>query len=82
MAEEGLNTLNLIMEGKMKASVDKELCMGDRNCNMLCPEVFKYDEDELMSIVLVEEIPDKYKDLVTQSAEECPGGAITIEDDL
>ncbi len=35
----------------MKASVDKELCMGDRNCNMVCPEVFKYDEDELMSIV-------------------------------
>ena len=53
--------------------------MGDRNCNMLCPEVFRYDEDELMSIVLVEEIPDKYKDLVTQSAEECPGGAISIE---
>ena len=65
----------------MKASVDKELCMGDRNCNMLCPEVFRYDEGKLMSIVLVEEIADKYKDLVTQSAEECPGGAISIEGD-
>ena len=81
MAEERLNTLNLIMEENMKASVDKELCMGDRNCNMLCPQVFKYDEDELMSIVLVEEIPGQYKDLVTQSAEECPGGAISIEGD-
>jgi ferredoxin len=69
------------MEEKMKASVDKELCMGDRNCNMLCPDIFKYDEAELMSIVLVEEIPDKYKDLVIQSAEECPGGAISIEGD-
>ena len=28
-----------------------------------------------------EEIPDKYKELVTQSAEECPGGAISIEGD-
>jgi len=65
----------------MKASVEKELCMGDRNCNMLCSEVFQYDENELMSIVLVEEIPDKYKDLVIQSADECPGGAISIEGD-
>ena len=63
----------------MKASVDKELCMGDRNCNMLCPEVFRYDEDELMSIVLVDEIPEKYKDVVARSVEECPGGAINIE---
>ena len=65
----------------MKASVDKELCMGDRNCNVLCPEVFQYDEDELMSIVRVKEIPDQYKGLVTQAAEECPGGAISIEGD-
>lgn len=65
----------------MKASVDKELCMGDRNCNMLCPEVFQYDEDELMSIVLVDEIPDKYKDLVIQASEECPAQAISVEGD-
>ncbi|MBW1915775.1 MAG: ferredoxin [Deltaproteobacteria bacterium] len=63
----------------MKASVDKELCMGDRNCNILCPEVFKYDEDELMSVVLVDEISEKHKDLVVQAAEECPGGAISVE---
>jgi ferredoxin len=69
------------MEGKMKASVDKELCMGDRNCNILCPEVFKYDEDELMSIVLVDEISEKYKDLAVQAAEECPAGAISVEGD-
>ena len=41
----------------MKASVEKGTCMGDRNCNILCPEVFQYDEDELMSMVLVDEIP-------------------------
>ena len=65
----------------MKALVDKELCMGDRNCNLLCPEVFRYDDDELMSIVRVEEIPEQYKDLVKQATDECPGGAISIEGD-
>ena len=63
----------------MKVSVDKELCMGDRNCNMLCPEVFKYDEDELMSIVLLDEIPEKFEELVNQAVDECPAGAITID---
>lgn len=62
----------------MKVSVDKELCMGDRNCNILCPEVFKYDEDELMSIVLLDEIPEKFEDLVNQAVDECPAEAITI----
>ncbi len=65
----------------MKASVDKELCMGDRNCNILCPDIFRYDEDELMSVVLVDEIPEKYKDLVGQAVEECPAGAISVEGD-
>ena len=63
----------------MKVSVDKELCMGDRNCNMLCPEVFKYDEDELMSIVLQDEIPEYLEDKVNQAVDECPAGAITID---
>jgi len=45
----------------MKATVNKELCMGDRNCNILCPEIFKYDENELMSIVQMDEIPEKFE---------------------
>ena len=64
----------------MKASVEKGICMGDRNCNILCPEVFKYDEDELMSLVLVDEIPEKFEGVVRQAAEECPADAITIEE--
>jgi ferredoxin len=63
----------------MKARVTEE-CMGDRNCNMLCPEVFEYDEEQLLSIVKMEEIPEKYHDLVRQAAEECPAEAITIEE--
>lgn len=64
----------------MKVRVTKE-CMGDRNCNDLCPEVFEYDEDKLVSIVKMDEIPDQYKALVRQAAEECGGEAIIIEED-
>ncbi|MDY6932756.1 MAG: ferredoxin [Spirochaetota bacterium] len=55
-------------------------CMGDRNCNNLCPEVFEYDEDELKSIVKFDEIPDQYKDICRQAAKECGADAIQIEE--
>ena len=43
----------------MKARVTKQ-CMGDRNCNNLCPEVFAYNEDQLLSVVKFDVIPEKY----------------------
>lgn len=55
--------------------------MGDRNCNKLCPEVFEYDEDQLLSIVKFDEIPEKYHDLVRQAAAECVPEAIEIIED-
>ncbi len=58
-----------------------EECMGDRRCNDLCPEVFEYDEDELKSRVKFDEIPEEYKAIVRQAAEECGAQAIIIEED-
>ena len=55
-------------------------CMGDRNCNNLCPEVFEYDEDELKSIVKFDEIPEQYKEIVQRAADECDANAIEIEE--
>jgi len=64
----------------MKVRINEQ-CMGDRNCNKLCPEVFEYDEDQLLSIVKFDEIPDQYKDLVRQAAAECVPEAIEIIED-
>ncbi len=64
----------------MKVVITKQ-CMGDRNCNNLCPEVFEYDEDQLKSIVKFDEIPNEYKDLARQAAAECGAEAIELEDD-
>jgi len=63
----------------MKATVTSQ-CMGDRNCNKLCPEVFQYDEDQLLSVVQVDEIPAHLEAIVRQAAEECGADAIEIED--
>ncbi len=63
----------------MKATVTK-LCMGDRNCNKLCPEVFEYDEDKLLSVVKYDEIPKNLEAIVRQAAVECGADAIIIEE--
>ncbi len=62
----------------MKVKIDSQ-CMGDRNCNNLCPEVFEYDEDQLLSIVKFDEIPKHLEAIVQQAADECGAKAITIE---
>lgn len=62
----------------MKAIVTSQ-CMGDRNCNILCPEVFEYDEDQLLSIVKLNPIPEHLQDIVRQAAAECGADAIEIE---
>ena len=63
----------------MKVRIDYDLCMGDRNCSKVCPEVFEYDEDQLISRVLVEEVPEHLEELVEKAARECAPGAILVE---
>ena len=67
-------------EAVMKVKIDYDLCMGDRNCNKLCPEVFQYDEDQLISTILVDEVPAHLEDVVRQAARECAPGAIIVEE--
>jgi ferredoxin len=66
-------------ETRMKVKITEQ-CMGDRNCNKLCPEVFEYDEDQLLSIVKFDEIPEQYEAVVRQAAQECGADAIVIEE--
>jgi ferredoxin len=67
-------------EENMKVKIDYDLCMGDKNCHKLCPQIFDYDQDQLQSKVRVEEVPPEFEDLVRQAAEECAPGAIIIEE--
>ncbi len=63
----------------MKVTITKQ-CMGDRNCNDLCPEVFEYDEDQLKSTVKFDVIPEHLEAIVRQAAEECGADAIIVEE--
>jgi ferredoxin len=64
----------------MKVKIDYDLCMGDQNCHKVCPEVFDFDDDQLISIVKVAEVPKHLERLVRKAAEECAPAAIIIEE--
>lgn len=64
----------------MKVKIDYDLCMGDRNCNKVCPEVFDFDEDQLQSKVRVDVVPAHLEQRVRKAAEECAPGAIIVEE--
>ncbi len=64
----------------MRVRIDYDLCMGDRNCNKVCPEVFEYDEDKMISKILVEKVPPDLEPLVRKAARECAPGAIIVEE--
>ena len=61
----------------MKVKISYQ-CMGDRNCNKLCAEVFEYDEDKLLSVVKMKKIPKHLQEVVQRAADECGADAITI----
>ena len=63
----------------MKVRVTSQ-CMGDRNCNILGPEVFEYNEDELMSIVKMDPIPEHLEAVVQKAVDECGAEAIEVID--
>jgi ferredoxin len=64
----------------MKVKIDYDLCMGDRNCHKICPEVFEYDEDQMIAKVLVNIVPAHLEGKVRQAGRECVPGAIIIEE--
>ena len=62
----------------MKASVDRDICIGCGLCEITCPEVFLLD-DEMISTVIVDEIPEELEECAQEAEEECPVTAITVE---
>lgn len=62
----------------MKASVKPELCISCSVCIDICPEVFDWDDDSL-SHVVVDEIPEELEGAVYEAADQCPTEAILVE---
>ena len=62
----------------MKATVNKDACIGCGACTFTCPEVFELS-DEGFAVAKVEEVPEDAKAKCTEAKEGCPTSAISAE---
>ena len=63
----------------MKARVERDLCSGTSLCVGTCPEVFELDEEGI-SVVKVDQIPQELEAKTKEAAENCPTDAIIVEE--
>lgn len=63
----------------MKVSVNYDYCASTGTCAQICPEVFEVRSDGYL-YVLQEQPSEDLRDSLKQAEENCPTGAITVED--
>ncbi|HAD06530.1 MAG TPA: ferredoxin [Anaerolineaceae bacterium] len=63
----------------MNVFVDPDTCMGCGVCETIAPEIFQLG-DQIHAIVIMDPVPESYRDLVQQAVDECPEEAISFED--
>lgn len=61
----------------MKATVDKDTCIGCGLCPSVCPEVFEMDDDGKAK-VKVEAVPSSSEGETKEAQDSCPVSAILI----
>lgn len=62
----------------MKVTVDYDKCVSSGSCVAVAPEVFELRDDGFL-YVIQDEPGEELRGAVTEAAELCPTGAITVE---
>ena len=62
----------------MKIVVDYDLCEANALCMEACPEVFRVEDDDTLT-VLMDEVPEALRKKVKDAERLCPRQAIRIE---
>ena len=62
----------------MKVVVDYDLCEANALCMDCCPEVFRVEEDDTLT-VLIDDIPENLRKKLEESVRLCPRQAIVLE---
>ncbi len=62
----------------MKVILDDELCEANAICMKNCPEVFRVNDDDTLTILLAE-VPEELRSKLEDAVRLCPRQALRIE---
>jgi ferredoxin len=62
----------------MKVVVDYDLCEANALCMEACPQVFRVEDDDTLT-VLLDEVPEALRSKLQEAERLCPRQAIRIE---
>jgi len=54
----------------MKVRVDEDVCVGDKTCVEICPEIFAMQGD--VAVAKMEDVPEELEGTCKEAAESCP----------
>lgn len=63
----------------MKPVVDTELCIGCGNCEDVCPDLFRLEDDGLAHVI-VEDPGDELYGCARDAEDSCPVAAISLQE--
>ena len=64
----------------MKVVVDYDLCEANALCMDCCPEVFRVEEDDTLTVLIEDDIPDDLRAKVEEAVRLCPRQAIATQE--
>ncbi|MAG30103.1 MAG: ferredoxin [Deltaproteobacteria bacterium] len=62
----------------MKVIVDYDLCEANALCQKSCPDVFRVEEDDTLTLLMAE-IPERLRPQAEDSVRLCPRQALRLE---
>jgi ferredoxin len=62
----------------MRVLLDRTKCVGAGQCVMSAPAAFDQDPESGLSILLLEKIPDEFREAVRKAELLCPSRSITV----
>ena len=63
----------------MKVVVDYDLCEANALCMDCCPEVFRVEEDDTLTVLIEDDVPDGLRAKVEEAVRLCPRQAIALK---
>ena len=63
----------------MKVVVDYDLCEANALCMDCCPEVFRVEEDDTLTVLIEGDVPDGLRAKVEEAVRLCPRQAISTQ---